>query len=100
VAILLCKVGQDPAAVTVEDNLQAFRSLVGGNLESHRLGGRVHLFCNEDGFGSLDDNRLSPLGLVCGDFFLSAGDAQGNTVSMSRGELHEWSAAVKGWPHA
>lgn len=101
VAIILCKVDEEPALVGVNNDLPTFRKLVGGNLEAARLGGRVFLMCNADGYGSLPANRLVyPHGLICGDFLLSAGDDQGETVTLTRAEAQEWLATARGWERA
>lgn len=102
IKILWFPVGAPPEIRVIRSDVSHFQKIVGGYIEGRRLSRRVWLFCNEDGrLQDLPANRDVPgVGWVVGDFFLSAGDEEGESVSMTEIELVEWLVRSTLWPQA
>jgi len=101
ISVVFCAVDADPELRVVPGTLPGFQRLVGGYIEHWHMGGRVGLYCHDDGRRLHRPNRLCPrLGVLFGPFFLSAGDEGGRNVSLSPEEADEWLSTVASWPQA
>jgi hypothetical protein len=71
-------------------------------LEGEYGGAGVDLYCDEEfllkGYAP---NRLIRADLaIHGDFFISAHDEEGETVSLTKAQVAKWLETAKGWPVA
>jgi hypothetical protein len=81
----------------IEDSLEAMQAIVGGYLETIRLGPGLSLICNEDGKRlELPPNcALRTAGggfteMLRGDFFISRYDSAGANVSLTETDISEY----------
>lgn len=107
--VIVCRVGVAPVVEDIDPGLDAMQSIVQGYIERVVLGGEpvmghsVDLWLNEEGrIQGLRPNRLIHAPhhgevLVHGDFFIAAGDPEGETIGLSDEQIAEWSNVVASW---
>jgi hypothetical protein len=107
--VIVCRVGVAPVVEDIDPGLEAMQAIVQGYIERVVLGGEpvmghsVDLWLNEEGrIQGLRANRLvvSPFNgevLVHGDFFIAAGDPEGETIGLSDEQIAEWLGVVASW---
>jgi hypothetical protein len=102
IKVLVFQVDSPPEIKMIRSDVSHFQKIVGGYIEGRRLSSRIWLFCNENGYrDDLPPNRNVPgVGWVVGDFFLSAGDVEGESVSMTEHEVVEWLVRSSLWPQS
>lgn len=93
VTILLCRVGQEPQTLDIDNTLEAMQGVVGGLIEMVPLAPHIDIVCNEEGkLLSLPLNRMHPQGhdVICGDMFISRSNAEGETVSLTKKDIEKY----------
>jgi len=105
--VIVCRVGQPPVVEEIATGLKPMQDIVGGYIEDVRLEGEyggagVDLYCDEEFLlKSYQPNRLIRNDLaIHGDFFISAHDEEGETVTLTDAQLAKWLAVAKSWPIA
>lgn len=67
IKVIVVRVGQPPRTELIENTLESFQSVVGGNIEIVRFSDFL-MVCNEDGkFQGLTPNFRLPHDIICGD---------------------------------
>lgn len=103
--IIAVRAGEDPVIEELPDNsLETMQRFVGGWIEmvtlDRSLDGSIVLWCNEEGkLMGLPKNRYLSLqpDVICGDFFISAVDNDGETVGLSESEADWWREEISTW---
>lgn len=94
--ILLFPVGKDTEVVTLPKGLKPMQDAVGGYIEQVTLEDGVGLICNEEGqLLGLEYNRVVPAlqGVVCGNFFISRYNNEGETVDVTDADIKKYEKA-------
>lgn len=82
--VVLVKPGQEPIETEIDDSLAGMQAAVGGYIETVSLLGGAVLVCNEEGkLQGLQANRRLGHDVICGDFFVTASNDEGDFVSLS-----------------
>jgi len=91
--VVVVKPGQSPEVVEIANTLQALQGAVGGYIETVSLPNGLILICNEEGkLLNLPANRKLGYDYIAGDFLVTAGNDEGDFVSLSDAQI----AAAKG----
>ena len=71
--VVIKKVGQLPEVKEIDNTLDAFQEIVGGNIETFRFAENILCVCNEEGkLIGLKPNFLCRGDVICGDVFFCA----------------------------
>ena len=91
--VLVVPVGEAPRVQTIDRGLAPMQQLVGGYIEAIPLAQNVDAFCNEEGrLQGLPRNRWVERiqGYVCGAFFISRHDEEGNAVDLTPSDIKRY----------
>lgn len=71
--VVIKKVGQLPEVKEIDNTLDAFQEIVGGNIETFRFAENILCVCNEEGkLIGLKPNFICRGDAICGDVFFCA----------------------------
>jgi Domain of unknown function (DUF3846) len=91
--ILLVRVGQEPVVRDIPPGLEAVQKLVGGYIEHLGLTSEVGLFCNDSGMiDRLPPNAYVKGNVICGDFYISRSDVEGNEIDLTQADIEQYTA--------
>lgn len=90
--VLVVPVGKPPVVKTILSGLEPMQKLVGGYIEQVTLTDGLGLICNEEGkLQGLTPNRNFNGDTICGDFFLSRYNEEGETVDVTDEDIEIYS---------
>lgn len=90
IRVLVVEPGKAPYTQQIENDYRAMQKLVDGCIEFVPLPElSCHLYCNEEGklIGMPGNRRLDNKDIICGSFFICAGDENGNDISLNDEQL-------------
>lgn len=90
IRVLVVEPGKAPYAQQIENDYRAMQKLVDGCIEFVPLPELdCCLYCNEEGklIGMPGNRRLDNKDIICGTFFICAGDGHGNDISLNDEQL-------------
>lgn len=95
--ILVIEPQKEPYTMVIPTDYRAMQKVVGGHIEYVQLDDECHLYCNEDGkLQGLIGNRSMDNGdVICGTFFICAGDDEGNDLSLSDEQIEKYQDRFK-----
>ena len=103
--IIACRLGEEPKVEQMKPGIDAMQAFVGGYVEAVRLEGAygcagVDLYCDEEFLlkGRAPNRWVSRELLIHGDFFISAHDDEGETVSLTPAQVETYLARARAWP--
>ena len=102
--IVAVRVASEPVIEELGTSLEDMKKFVGGWIEAVTLDqsieGSIVLWCNEESkLLRMHPNRYLNLlpDVICGDFFLSAVNNEGETVGLTEEEAEFWKKEVSTW---
>jgi hypothetical protein len=93
VKILVVAPLEKPYVKEIENSLKAMQDIVGGYIESVGLEDEdyVSIICNEEGkLDGLPPNRRFYDDIICGTFFISRIDDEGETISLTDEDIQKY----------
>lgn len=99
IRVLLFPVGESPITKDIDGSLESMQDLVHGMIQIVPVAKGLDLVCDEEGkFNGAEPNRLVPelQDVICGPFFVTAHDDEGEARSLSELELAQ--ARSQKWP--
>ncbi len=91
--VLVVEPGKTPYAKQIENDFRAMQKLVDGCIEFVALPkSDCHLYCNDEGklTGMPGNRRLDNGDIICGTFFICAGDKNGNDISLNDEQIQRY----------
>lgn len=102
IRVLVVEPGKAPYAQQIENDYRTMQKLVDGCIEFvplPELG--CCLYCNEEGklIGMPGNRRLDNKDIICGTFFICAGDGHGNDISLNDEQLQYYTKRFREAEH-
>ena len=93
IRVLIVEPNKQPYVKEIENYFKAMQTVVGGSIESVYLSEDAHIYCNEEGklMGLTGNRRMDNGDVIAGTFFICGDDGNGEDVSLTDGQLEQYS---------